>query len=127
MRALAWLVLQQARTKLTLRAFRTLTVPKPLVEFCNKPMIVHQIEVREFSLAVQQDSLHSSKLRATPNRYAYFYTQALKSAGVTEVILAINYRPEVRLKLDWDCRCQRLRTGARRLSSDRSLHHDRSS
>lgn len=23
----------------------TLTVPKPLVEFCNKPMIVHQIEV----------------------------------------------------------------------------------
>eukprot|EP00882_Tetradesmus_deserticola_P019940 GHRQ01021491.1.p1 GENE.GHRQ01021491.1~~GHRQ01021491.1.p1 ORF type:complete len:299 (+),score=96.12 GHRQ01021491.1:542-1438(+) len=42
----------------------TLTVPKPLVEFCNKPMIVHQIE-------------------------------ALKAAGVTEVILAINYRPEV--------------------------------
>ncbi|WIA08727.1 hypothetical protein OEZ86_011313 [Tetradesmus obliquus] len=42
----------------------TLTVPKPLVEFCNKPMIVHQIE-------------------------------ALKSAGVTEVVLAINYRPEV--------------------------------
>lgn len=22
----------------------TLTLPKPLVEFCNKPMIVHQIE-----------------------------------------------------------------------------------
>eukprot|EP00878_Enallax_costatus_P018764 GHUV01019772.1.p1 GENE.GHUV01019772.1~~GHUV01019772.1.p1 ORF type:complete len:277 (+),score=82.82 GHUV01019772.1:125-955(+) len=42
----------------------TLTVPKPLVEFCNKPMIVHQIE-------------------------------ALKGAGVTEVVLAINYRPEV--------------------------------
>jgi hypothetical protein len=39
-------------------------VPKPLVEFCNKPMIVHQIEVRASSLAVQQDSLHSSKLRA---------------------------------------------------------------
>lgn len=42
----------------------TLTVPKPLVDFCNKPMLVHQIE-------------------------------ALKAAGVTEVILAINYRPEV--------------------------------
>jgi NDP-sugar pyrophosphorylase family protein len=24
----------------------TLTVPKPLVEFANKPMIIHQIEVR---------------------------------------------------------------------------------
>lgn len=42
----------------------TLTVPKPLVEFCNKPMICHQI-------------------------------LALKAVGVTEVILAINYRPEV--------------------------------
>eukprot|EP00878_Enallax_costatus_P001450 GHUV01001601.1.p1 GENE.GHUV01001601.1~~GHUV01001601.1.p1 ORF type:complete len:411 (+),score=95.43 GHUV01001601.1:60-1292(+) len=42
----------------------TLTVPKPLVDFCNKPMIVHQIE-------------------------------ALKAAGVTQVILAINYQPEV--------------------------------
>lgn len=42
----------------------TLSCPKPLVEFANKPMIVHQIE-------------------------------ALKSAGVTEVVLAINYQPEV--------------------------------
>lgn len=29
----------------------TLTVPKPLVEFCNKPMIVHQIEVRRIPRA----------------------------------------------------------------------------
>jgi len=42
----------------------TLTLPKPLVEFCNKPMIVHQIE-------------------------------ALVAAGVTEIVLAVNYRPEV--------------------------------
>ncbi|KAL9686142.1 hypothetical protein QQ045_023597 [Rhodiola kirilowii] len=42
----------------------TLSVPKPLVEFANKPMILHQIE-------------------------------ALKAFGVTEVILAINYQPEV--------------------------------
>ncbi|KAI8873579.1 mannose-1-phosphate guanyltransferase [Ramicandelaber brevisporus] len=42
----------------------TLTIPKPLVEFCNKPMIVHQIE-------------------------------ALAKAGVTDVVLAVNYRPEV--------------------------------
>ncbi|GMI88144.1 GDP-MANNOSE PYROPHOSPHORYLASE 1, CYTOKINESIS DEFECTIVE 1, SENSITIVE TO OZONE 1 [Hibiscus trionum] len=42
----------------------TLSVPKPLVDFANKPMILHQIE-------------------------------ALKAIGVTEVVLAINYQPEV--------------------------------
>lgn len=41
-------------------------MPKPLVDFANKPMILHQIE-------------------------------ALKAAGVTEVVLAINYQPEVML------------------------------
>uniref|UniRef100_A0A8I6XDC4 mannose-1-phosphate guanylyltransferase n=1 Tax=Hordeum vulgare subsp. vulgare TaxID=112509 RepID=A0A8I6XDC4_HORVV len=44
----------------------TLSVPKPLVDFANKPMILHQIE-------------------------------ALKDVGVTEVVLAINYQPEVML------------------------------
>jgi mannose-1-phosphate guanylyltransferase len=43
---------------------QTLTLPKPLVEFANKPMIQHQIE-------------------------------ALASAGVTDVVLAVNYRPEI--------------------------------
>lgn len=42
----------------------TLTVPKPLVEFGNRPMILHQIE-------------------------------ALANAGVTDIVLAVNYRPEV--------------------------------
>ncbi|KAH9864185.1 mannose-1-phosphate guanyltransferase [Plenodomus biglobosus] len=42
----------------------TLTYPKPLVEFANKPMIQHQIE-------------------------------ALAAAGVTDVVLAVNYRPEI--------------------------------
>jgi len=42
----------------------TLSVPKPIVEFCNKEMILHQIE-------------------------------ALVKAGVTEVVLAINYKPEL--------------------------------
>ncbi len=42
----------------------TLTVPKPLVEFANKPMILHQIE-------------------------------ALAQAGVTDIVLAVNYRPEI--------------------------------
>lgn len=42
----------------------TLTTPKPLVEFANRPMILHQIE-------------------------------ALANAGVTDIVLAVNYRPEV--------------------------------
>lgn len=44
----------------------TLSCPKPLVDFANKPMIVWQIE-------------------------------ALKAAGCTDVVLAINYQPEVML------------------------------
>ncbi|ERN08047.1 hypothetical protein AMTRI_Chr08g203220 [Amborella trichopoda] len=44
----------------------TLSLPKPLVDFANKPMILHQIE-------------------------------ALKAIGVTEVVLAINYQPEIML------------------------------
>ncbi|KAG2296267.1 hypothetical protein Bca52824_042936 [Brassica carinata] len=44
----------------------TLSFPKPLVDFANKPMILHQIE-------------------------------ALKAVGVDEVVLAINYQPEVML------------------------------
>ena len=39
-------------------------MPKPLVEFGNKRMILHQIE-------------------------------ALAAAGVTDIVLAVNYRPEV--------------------------------
>ena len=42
----------------------TLTVPKPLVDFGNKPILCHQIE-------------------------------ALAKAGVTELILAVNYQPDV--------------------------------
>ena len=46
------------------RVVQTLTLPKPLVEFGNKPMIVHQIE-------------------------------ALVAAGVRDIVLAVNYRPEI--------------------------------
>ncbi|KAI9193166.1 nucleotide-diphospho-sugar transferase [Polychytrium aggregatum] len=42
----------------------TFSVPKPLVDFCNKPMIMHQI-------------------------------QALAKVGVTDIVLAVNYQPEV--------------------------------
>ncbi|KAF2674290.1 GDP-mannose pyrophosphorylase/mannose-1-phosphate guanylyltransferase [Microthyrium microscopicum] len=45
----------------------TLTLPKPLVEFGNKPMIEHQIA-------------------------------ALAEAGVTDIVLAVNYRPEIMTK-----------------------------
>ncbi|CAG8458900.1 11292_t:CDS:2 [Funneliformis caledonium] len=46
----------------------TLTLPKPLVEFCNKPMILHQIE-------------------------------GLVKVGVTDIVLAVNYRPEIMVSL----------------------------
>lgn len=46
----------------------TLTLPKPLVEFGNRPMILHQVE-------------------------------ALAAAGVTDIVLAVNYRPEVMIKV----------------------------
>uniref|UniRef100_A0A1D1YL98 mannose-1-phosphate guanylyltransferase n=1 Tax=Anthurium amnicola TaxID=1678845 RepID=A0A1D1YL98_9ARAE len=46
----------------------TLTLPKPLVEFCNKPMILHQIE-------------------------------GLVKAGVENIVLAVNYRPEIMVSL----------------------------
>ena len=45
----------------------TLSVPKPLVEFINKKMIMHQIE-------------------------------ALSKIGVNEVVLAVNYKPELMKK-----------------------------
>ena len=42
----------------------TFSIPKPLIEFANNPMLIHQIE-------------------------------ALIKVGVNEIILAINYQPEV--------------------------------
>jgi mannose-1-phosphate guanylyltransferase len=41
-----------------------LTLPKPLVEFANRPMILHQVE-------------------------------SLAAAGVTDIVLAVNYRPDI--------------------------------
>lgn len=54
----------------------TLTMPKPLVEFANKPMIMHQIE-------------------------------ALAKVGVTDVVLAVNYRPEImeRVLKEYEATC----------------------
>ena len=61
----------------------TLSCPKPLVEFANKPMVIHQIEVQQ------------ANAFALPSPFF----QALKYAGCTEVILAINYQPEVTAEL----------------------------
>ncbi len=64
----------------------TLSCPKPLVEFANIPMIVHQIQVRW----LPGKGRMSSKTPVTAAS-----AQALKLAGVSEVVLAINYRPQV--------------------------------
>ena len=80
----------------------TLTVPKPIVDFANKPMIIHQIEVRyrhAACLAKDSAEAHSSHAGAPPMSCCSTSTdslQALKNAGVTEVVLAINYQPQVR-------------------------------
>ena len=125
----------------------TLTVPKPIVDFANKPMIIHQIEVRAnhlwspgllgpslclacivavgASLGVLGTETVSfschSQLTCAPLWRAWqrrcpagqralvlwavhrsngspgsACMQALKDAGCTEVVLAINYQPKVR-------------------------------
>jgi len=48
----------------TIDSRQTLTLPKPLVEFANSPMIKHQVE-------------------------------ALAEAGVKDIVLAVNYRPDI--------------------------------
>ncbi|RVW49325.1 Mannose-1-phosphate guanylyltransferase 1 [Vitis vinifera] len=63
----------------------TLSVPKPLVDFANKPMILHQF--------------HHAKILLDQNlKQGYSIPiEALKAVGVSEVVLAINYQPEVML------------------------------
>ncbi|KAB8336992.1 hypothetical protein FH972_021296 [Carpinus fangiana] len=58
------LLLPSACDGLLSNSRQTLTLPKPLVEFANKPMIQHQVE-------------------------------SLAAAGVTDIVLAVNYRPEI--------------------------------
>ncbi len=76
----------------------TLTVPKPIVDFANKPMIIHQIQV---TVRVQGGS-RTLGVICSGTAYqmiAPIVSQALKEAGVTEVVLAINYQPKVL----WHC------------------------
>ncbi len=73
----------------------TLTVPKPIVDFANKPMIIHQIEVSTGC----RDRLTRSGRGDPPGALKWVSdvakAQALKEAGVVEVVLAINYQPKV--------------------------------
>ena len=59
----------------------TLSLPKPLVEFCNKPMIQHQIdalvEVNYFFV------------------FFYLLNFFLLKFGVKHIILAVSYRAEM--------------------------------
>jgi len=57
-------LIQHTRKNAANKLPQTLTLPKPLVEFGNKPMILHQVE-------------------------------SLAAAGVTDIVLAVNYRPEI--------------------------------
>jgi hypothetical protein len=108
----------------------TLSVPKPLVDFANKPMILHQVKnpstvciplknpanskmIRRSKIQVLEEGSCSSsrEQRAGSNLSCgncwamelllllLLQIEALKSAGVDEVILAINYQPEVQYSM----------------------------
>jgi mannose-1-phosphate guanylyltransferase len=63
----------------------TLTKPKPLVEFANKPMVLHQIE----ALAKVKPIIFVCSLFVF--RSNKFLSLSFKKAGVTQVILAVSY------------------------------------
>lgn len=73
----------------------TLTVPKPIVDFANKPMIIHQIEVVNFCR--HDKPLWPVCCDCQPWMMFDVCEQALKRAGCDEVVLAINYQPKVSL------------------------------
>jgi NDP-sugar pyrophosphorylase family protein len=68
----------------------TLTLPKPLVEFCNKPMILHQIE------ALANVGTRHARPPSPRHLNGLF---AMSKVGVTDIVLAVNYRPEVMVSL----------------------------
>ncbi|KAG6511901.1 hypothetical protein ZIOFF_029980 [Zingiber officinale] len=84
----------------------TLSFPKPLVDFANKPMILHQFAclvnfvMRNWyacALYSVEFQYHSGEMMHLHGFIPSIIVQieALKDVGVTEVILAINYQPEV--------------------------------
>ncbi|VAH81778.1 unnamed protein product [Triticum turgidum subsp. durum] len=90
----------------------TLSFPKPLVDFANKPMILHQVGKRLRLIEIVYGAVSQispsfvvtnaerfveirGKKSLLIKTYQFVQIEALKDVGVTEVILAINYRPEV--------------------------------
>ncbi|KAG5533369.1 hypothetical protein RHGRI_027528 [Rhododendron griersonianum] len=74
----------------------TLSVPKPLVDFANKPMILHQVWFLTAPLRRKFPNL-SIVCELMFFSFELYQIEALKAIGVTEVVLAINYQPEVML------------------------------
>lgn len=72
----------------------TLSMPKPLVDFANKPMILHQVLSPFLQIILLFQNFYNLLTLVF-----FFQIEALKNVGVTEVVLAINYRPEVSEKL----------------------------
>lgn len=78
----------------------TLSCPKPLVEFCNKSIVKHQIEALVAVLCLASSSLSSAHILPIASPRPPLTISALlelDQVGVTEVILAVNYQPQVML------------------------------
>lgn len=92
----------------------TLSVPKPLVEFCNKPILLHQVEAlvkvrrRWGSVSVKSAALlsplskfwKSNTQRAlaemlTLTSACFLFLCVCAQAGVDHVVLAVSYMSEL--------------------------------
>lgn len=80
----------------------TLSVPKPLVEFCNKPILLHQVEalVKVWRGPGRADvksaffSLNLFRLTKQPPHFPPPWLR-VRQAGVDHVILAVSYMSEL--------------------------------
>jgi mannose-1-phosphate guanylyltransferase len=77
----------------------TLSCPKPLVEFCNKSIVLHQIEalVAVRGARFPLFTTFVRQIRRSPANCVSVSCVASEQVGVTEVILAVNYQPQVML------------------------------
>ena len=57
-----------------------MTLPKPLVEFGNKPMILHQVE---------------ALVAAGVKGWCIQYLPFILTPHFSDIVLAVNYRPEI--------------------------------
>lgn len=98
----------------------TLSVPKPLVEFCNKPILLHQVEaLAEVERRVGVSA--SAMAAADPKSQSEFWksitatlTCSLCSqAGVDHVVLAVSYMSDL---LEREMRAQEQRVSKHRHS-----------